>query len=139
MPGEPSGDGDRESGERASNRYIEQRAAIAWYHKSWNHWPAAVRAGFLAIATGVSGAAVAAFYLLAHGDEAAELSRGAASKMHWLTGVGSVASSVSDFLGLVVRNTPPLWLYGGIAFVAMMYVTFFGLGAAAYRTLYRSN
>ena len=23
---------------------IERRAAVAWYHKSWSHWPAAVKA-----------------------------------------------------------------------------------------------
>src|SRR5690606_33318965 len=43
---------------------IERRAAVAWYHKSWSYWPAAVRAAFLAVGTGVAGATVAAFYLI---------------------------------------------------------------------------
>ena len=37
------------------------------------------------------------------------------------------------------NRIPSLWLYGGLAFVGLMYVTLFGLGAAAYRTLYRTN
>ena len=118
---------------------LEQRAAIAWYHQSWAYWPSAVRAGFLALATGVSGAAVTAFYLFSTGIDTAALGSAVAERFSSVLRVGSILAGVSEFIGLVVRNTPPLWLYGGAAFVAVMYATFFGLGAAAYRTLYRSN
>ena len=118
---------------------LEQRAAIAWYHKSWAYWPASVRAAFLAVATGVSGAAVAAFYLLSTGVDASALTSELAGKFSGILRIGSILTSASDFIGLVIRNAPPFWLYGGAAFVVAMYVTFFGLGAAAYRTLYRSN
>lgn len=118
---------------------LEQRAAIAWYHKSWSYWPAAVRAAFLALATGVSGAAVTAFYLLSTGVDTASLSGELADRFSGVLRLGSIVTGASDFLSLVIRNTPPLWLYGGAAFLAVMYVSFFGLGAAAYRTLYRSN
>ena len=118
---------------------LEQRAAIAWYHKSWAYWPASVRAAFLAVATGVSGAAVAAFYFLSMGVNATELGSELAGKFNGVLRLGSMLTSASDFISLVIRNAPPFWLYGGAAFVVAMYVTFFGLGAAAYRTLYRSN
>ena len=118
---------------------IEQRAAIAWYHKSWAYWPAAVRSAFLAVATGVAGAATTAFYFLSTGVTATNLSGEVAEQFSWATRLGAALNGVSEFISLVIRNVPPLWLYGGVAFVAMMYVTFFGLGAAAYRTLYRSN
>jgi hypothetical protein len=39
----------------------------------------------------------------------------------------------------VVGSISPLWLYGGAALVVGMYVALFGLGAAAYRTLYASR
>ena len=39
-------------------------------------------------------------------------------------------------LALLGRNMPPSWLDIGLAVGAMLYVTLFGLGAAAYRTLY---
>ncbi len=118
---------------------LEQRAAIAWYHKSWAYWPAAVRSAFLAVATGVAGAALTACYLFSTGATATNLGGEVAARFSWATRLGAVLNGVSEFISLVIRNVPPLWLYGGVAFVAMMYVTFFGLGAAAYRTLYRSN
>ena len=44
-----------------------------------------------------------------------------------------------DFVQQMVCAIPPLWLYGGLAFVGMMYAMFVGLGAAAYRYLYRRS
>src|SRR4051812_36263127 len=43
---------------------IERRATVAWYHRSWSYWPAAVRAVFLVAGTAFAGLAVAAFYRL---------------------------------------------------------------------------
>ena len=118
---------------------LEHRAAVAWYHKSWSHWPMAVRAAFLAVATGVTGAVVAAFSLGVDGVEHSAVAGAAASRFHGLVRLGDACAGLVDFASLVIRNIPPLWLYGGAAFVGLMYVTFFGLGAAAYRTLYRQN
>jgi hypothetical protein len=36
----------------------------------------------------------------------------------------------------LVRAVPPTWLYEGAAVGAVLYALLFGLGAAAYRTLY---
>ncbi len=118
---------------------LEHRAAIAWYHQSWAYWPAGVRAAFLAAATAVSGAAVTAFYLLSTGVDTSVLTGEFANRFSGVLRIGSIFTGASDFLSLVIRNAPPFWLYGGAAFVVAMYVTFFGLGAAAYRTLYRNN
>jgi hypothetical protein len=118
---------------------LEHRATVAWYHQSWAYWPAAVRAAFLAVATAVSGAALTAFSLLSTGVDTSALTTELASRFSGVLRLGSIVTGLSDFLSLVIRNTPPFWLYGGAAFVAAMYVTCFGLGAAAYRTLYRSN
>ena len=118
---------------------LEHQAAVAWYHKSWSYWPAAARGAFLAVATGVSGAAVAACYLVSVGFDTSALAGEISGRFGGITRIGSAVSGMGDFISLVIRNTPPLWLYGGAAFVATMYVAFFGLGAAAYRTLYRSN
>ena len=43
-------------------------------------------------------------------------------------GVYSVAV---DFTSQMVGSIPSLWLYGGLAVVAALYATFFGLGAVA--------
>jgi hypothetical protein len=39
-------------------------------------------------------------------------------------------------VSLLVRVIPPVWLYGTLGVGVLLYVTLFGLGAAAYRTLY---
>lgn len=118
---------------------LEHRASIAWYHKSWSHWPTAVRAAFLGLTTGVSGAAIAAFSLLAQGAESGALREAVQEKFSGVAALWHVGAWAFDFAGRAVGSIPPLWIYGGLAVIAAMYAAFFGLGAAAYRTLYRSS
>ncbi len=118
---------------------LEHQAAIAWYHKSWSHWPAAIRAAFLALATGVTGAVLTAFYLVFNGVATDTLIAQAGAKLGLLTRMYHVAAWVVEFGANLFSSIPPLWLYGGLALVGALYATFFGLGAAAYRTLYRHN
>ena len=118
---------------------LEHQAAVAWYHKSWSYWPAAVRAAFLAVAAGVTAAVVVAFSIGLNGVEQSTVAGEAASRFTWLVQLGDAFTRFVDLTSLVIRNIPPLWLYGSAAFVALMYATFFGLGAAAYRALYRHN
>jgi len=118
---------------------IEQRAAIAWYHKPWSYWPAAFRAGFLTVAAGVSGAAVTAFYLASRGFDPGAAAREAGSHFVWLTRCAGVVEWTIEFAGHMIGAIPPLWLYGGLTAVAALYVTFVGLGATAYRVLYRNK
>lgn len=118
---------------------LEHQAAIAWYHKSWTYWPAAIRAAFLALATGVTGAVLTGFYLGLNNVEQSAAAGEAAARFDGLVRLGAALTGLADFVSLVLRNIPPLWLYGSAAFAALMYATFFGLGAAAYRALQRSH
>lgn len=118
---------------------IERRAAVAWYHKSWSYWPAAVRAAFLAVGTVVAGATVAAFYLLSQGAAADAVVQEVATGFGWITRIIGAISWTGNFIKQLVGGIPPLWLYGGLAFIAAMYATFVGLGTVAYRYLYRNN
>jgi hypothetical protein len=118
---------------------IERRAAVAWYHKSWAYWPSPVRAAFLAVGTGFAAAAVAAFYLLSQGAAAETVMHEVATGFGWLHRIGTAVAWTYHFGRELVGDIPPLWLYGGLAFIAAMYATFVGLGAAAYRYLYRNN
>ncbi|HEX2862186.1 MAG TPA: hypothetical protein VHN79_11125, partial [Lacunisphaera sp.] len=118
---------------------IERRAAVAWYHKSWSYWPAPVRAAFLAVGTGVAGAAVAAFYLLSQGTAVDAVMQEVGAAFSWVTRVTGAVAWTYHFVNQLVTDIPPLWFYGGLAFIAAMYATFVGLGTAAYRYLYRSN
>lgn len=118
---------------------IEQQATIPWYHKSWSYWPAAIRAAFLALATGVTGAVVAAFYLMSTGAEASAFVAQAGARLSGFVKIYHAAVWVVELAANVISSIPPLWLYGGVALIAALYATFVGLGAAAYRTLYRHN
>ena len=118
---------------------IEHQAIVAWYHKSWTYWPAAVRAAFLAVGTGVSGAAITAFYLMSRGADPGALTAAASERFAGVAALFHVCRWMVSYTSDTIASIPPLWLYGGLAFVAALYATFFGLGAAAYRTLYRNN
>ncbi len=118
---------------------IERRAAVAWYHKSWSYWPAAVRAAFLAVGTGVAGATVAAFYLISQGAAVDAVVQEVASGFGWITRIVGAIAWTGNFIKQLAGGIPPLWLYGGLAFIAAMYATFVGLGTVAYRYLYRTN
>ena len=118
---------------------IEQQATIPWYHKSWSHWPAALRAAFLALATGVTGVFIGAFYLMFTGAETSALVAQIGARLSLFTKIYHTAGWIAEFIVNVFSSIPPLWLYGGLALIAALYATFFGLGAAAYRTLYRHN
>ncbi len=118
---------------------IERRAAVAWYHKSWTYWPAPVRAAFFGLGTGVAAMAIAAFYLLSQGAAADAVVQEVTASFAWVERLYGASSWLMKFVGDVLTSIPPLWLYGGLAFVVSMYVTFVGLGTAAYRLLYRNN
>lgn len=118
---------------------VERRATIAWYHKSWSYWPAWVRAAFLALGTAVAGAAVIGFYLLSQGAAADAVVREVGSGFGWITRIVGAVTWTLNFAQHLAADIPPLWLYGGLAFIAAMYATFVGLGSAAYRYLYRNN
>ncbi len=118
---------------------IEHRASIAWYHKSWSYWPAAVRSLFLAGVTAVAGTAITAFYLFMHGSQPGLVWQEFSSRFEGLTRLYSVAVWTVKFTSQTFSGLSPLWLYGGLAIIAGLYATFFGLGAATYRVLYRNN
>lgn len=120
---------------------IEQHAMIPWYHKSWSYWPAAIRALFLAVSTGITGAVVTGFYLMLNGveTETGTVAAEAAGRLSFFTSIYHVAEWIANLGAYLFSSIPSLWLYGGLALVAALYATFFGLGAFAYRTLYRNN
>lgn len=118
---------------------IEHQASVAWYHKSWAYWPAGVRAAFLGFATALSGGAIAAFYMMSQQAETSALTAAAGERLATAAALFHVFRWMTTYLSETISSIPPLWLYGGLAIVAGMYATFFGLGAAAYRALYRTK
>jgi hypothetical protein len=115
---------------------IARRAALPWWRKSFTHWPVPARAAFLVLLIGVVKVVLMAAVWVMAGFDVAQFREAFATQFTWMEGGFAVVRAVTDFFGIMARNIPPLWLYGGLAFVATLYVTLFGLGAAAYKALY---
>ena len=115
---------------------FEAQAAIPWWHKSYAYWPSPVRVAFLALCAGLAGLLVFAVVSLQAGIDSAELNGTFAPVLAWGSRIVALGRGLADFVALVGRNIPTLWLYGTVAFVAGLYAMLFGLGAAAYRTLW---
>ncbi|HVU35241.1 MAG TPA: hypothetical protein VHE61_17530 [Opitutaceae bacterium] len=115
---------------------IARRAALPWWRKSYTHWPVAARAAFvvLCVAAGTLGLVITnrvdAGILPVHVQTAF------APAISWLHGCAMLLQLVATYAQELIGKIPPLWLYGGAAIVASLYLALFSLGAAAYRTLY---
>lgn len=110
---------------------IQQRAARPWWRKSFAHWPRAARGGFVT----ASLALMLGFLWLLSGVDAVQLAGEALPHSEWFGTVAAVVSAFADFFAIVVHAIQPLWLYGGLAFLATVYAAVFALGATVYRVL----
>lgn len=118
---------------------LEQQATIPWYHCSWTYWPAAVRGLFLAVATLAAGGFLAAALWLAQGFEPGALTAQIGERLGGLRALYHLTQWLGDFSRQLLGSVPRLWLWGTLATFLALNATFFGLGAVAYRTLYRKN
>lgn len=98
-----------------------------------------VRAAFLVLGTAFAGVAVTAFWMFSQGATVAHVAQEISAGFGWLTRLAGAATWTVNFVRELAGGIPPLWLYGGLAFLAALYATFVGLGTAAYRYLYRNN
>lgn len=119
---------------------LEHRTAVAWYHQSYAYWPAWARSLFLAASTaGVGKLMLFLWVYWQTGFERAGFIQAFAGWFDFATRIWGVAAWTAAYGSRILDHIPPLWLYGGAAFVATMYAAFLGLGATAYRALYRNN
>ncbi|HEX3603023.1 MAG TPA: hypothetical protein VHU43_02955 [Steroidobacteraceae bacterium] len=113
---------------------LQRRAALPWWRVSFANWPMGARIAFVLICAALVAATIlggASAYL---GDK--PWNEAFALVLSWVHPFLAVMSSAGGLVALVVRVIPPLWLYGGLGLGVLLYVMLFGLGAAAYRTLY---
>jgi hypothetical protein len=118
---------------------LARRAALPWWRKSFVHWPIAARGLFIVFSAGfVKLALMAAVWIMA-GFDSAQFTEAFSTQFAWMeTGVALIRA-VTESAQVIFRSIPTLWLYGGLAFIGALYFALFGLGAAAYRTLYVSR
>jgi len=116
---------------------LARRAARPWWQRSFADWPMGPRVAFVLICIALVGATflggVSAFVGVR------SLSEVGALLLVWMQPALVIMASVGGLAALLVRVIPPFWFYAGLAVGAMLYVTLFGLGAAAYRMLYRPS
>jgi len=113
---------------------LQRRAARPWWQASFSSWPMAARVVFVLTCAALIAATILGGISAFLGDRS--LNEAAAALLSWLNPLLTILSSAGGLVALLIRVIPPLWLYGTLGLGAFLYVTLFGLGAAAYRTLY---
>lgn len=111
---------------------IARRAAAPWWQRSFAQWPMAARGVFLALSIGFVKLGLDAVSLVIDPIDPAARSAALFAEVSWIHALFAT-------VGAVFRGLPGLWVYGGIAVFAALYVMLFGVSAAAYRTLYASR
>jgi hypothetical protein len=112
---------------------LARRAAQPWWRRSFGHWPAFARAGFVA-----SCGALAAMILLGDSwmDAAIGWFQDTGTASSWVRQAVSMTGAMGNLATSLANSIPPTWLLLGLAATALLYAFLFGLGAAAYRLLY---
>ena len=113
---------------------LARRASLPWWRVSFASWPVGARVAFVLICAALVAATILGGVSAYLGDRS--LNQAAALLQGWVHPILVVMSSAGGLASLAARVIPPLWLYGTLGFGILLYVTLFGLGAAAYRTLY---
>jgi hypothetical protein len=113
---------------------LARRAAMPWWQASFANWPAIARVGFVLACAALIAATILGGVSAYLGDR--PFSEATALVLSWISPILAVISSAGGLVAVLFRVIPPLWLYGTLGMGIFLYVALFGLGAAAYRTLY---
>jgi hypothetical protein len=111
---------------------LSRRAALPWWRHSFAGWPAIARVGFVLMCMMLVGLAFLAglWALESLGSPALGL-----LSMPWARHAIALVDVAAELASLA-RIVPPTWVYEGLAASVVLYAALFGLGIAAYRTLY---
>jgi hypothetical protein len=111
---------------------LVRRAALPWWRLGFAHWPPAARIAFLAACIALVGCTALGVPWALSGLPAVY-----GGLLRGLQPAIAPMSAAAGVVALLLRAIPPLWFYGSMAAAALLYAALFGLGAAAYSTLYR--
>jgi hypothetical protein len=113
---------------------LARRALLPWWRASFANWPVSARVMFVLVSAVLVAATILGGLSAYLGGRS--FNEASALLLSWAQPFLTVVSSAGGLAALLVHVIPPLWLYGALALGIFLYVTLFGLGAAAYRTLY---
>lgn len=111
---------------------IARRAAAPWWQGSFAGWPVAARMLFLIASVGFAKLGLEATTLIVAPLDPGARSAALFADVAWIP-------SLFAAIGAAARGLPSLWIYGALTIIAVLYLTLFGVSAAAYRTLYATR
>lgn len=117
---------------------LSRRAALPWWRKSFVHWPAVARLGFVVVSAALIRVALLAGTWVMSGFDPERARALVAAPTSWLDAAMTAVRALGELAEIFVGSIPPVWLYASAALFAVMYAAFFGLGAAAYKALRHS-
>ena len=115
-------------------RELRRRDRLPWWRRSFVHWPLLARSAFVI----VCGTLVGITVFCSERDMALGqmVNDAATAPFAWARPAMTAAASVTRLATVLGHAMPPTWLYAGLGFAVLLYLLLFGLGAAAYRSLY---
>ena len=111
---------------------LARRASRPWWRRSFGHWPAFARVGWVA----ACGALIGITLLGGPWTTAMGSLQGAGAMGSWMRQAAAITGTVGNLGASLLDAVPGTWLLWGLAAAALLYAFLFGLGAAAYRLLY---
>lgn len=114
---------------------LSRRAALPWWHKSFAHWPGAIRATFFIGSALAAALLVSGLIVLGRSSGAIQLEAGVAEPFAWLRMARETVASLNSSVRMVIEAIPAAWLYGALAAFALSYATLAAIGTATYRVL----
>jgi len=111
---------------------VAARALRPWWRQSFRQWPIAAKVVFVLSCTGA--ARLLVFFVA--DLEPSSVPGSLALPFAWIARLRIVSTGLVDCGHVMLHVLPPFWLYSGLAVIGALYVALFGLGAAAYRSLY---
>jgi hypothetical protein len=106
---------------------IEQRLSRAWWQSGFARWPVGARVGFALLSIALIRFAISLGTWVGNGFQS--LSSSVSSATDWIHPLMHGTSTL-------IERIPAIWLYGGLLVIVSAYIMIFGIGMAAYRTLY---
>lgn len=117
---------------------LRRRAALPWWRRSFYHWPKGARAAFASMCVALAGLGFVGGAWTLDGVRSLNASW-ALARMPSARAAGAIMAASQESAAALARAIPADWIYGGLALSAALYAALFGLGVAAYRTLYLNS
>lgn len=108
---------------------IERRAELPWWRMSFAQWPQAARVAFLVASSVFVYAGLRVAMWVTEPIDSAARTVELPSAVTWI-------QTFITALLTVLESVPMTWIYGGLAALTLLYAVLFGVGTAAYRTIY---